>query len=260
MELRYFDHTTQWMIYIVVFYFGAIMASFLTCQAERIAMNKDWVHGHSVCDSCLHELKFVDLIPIFSYLFHKGRCKYCNSKIPMNCLLGELGLGVLSVLMVRHYGISVLFVRNMILVYCLFGLSIVDLRIYIIPDGYLLVSLLAFVISSFFLDLPYRMVLKDGFFGGITIAGMLYIISLIFDHITKKESLGGGDIKLFFVVGLYLGFACSLLNLLIACVIGLLFVGISKQNKIPFGPSISVATVFTLLYGMAIVNWYLSLF
>jgi leader peptidase (prepilin peptidase)/N-methyltransferase len=79
------------------------------------------------------------------------------------------------------------------------------------------------------------------------------------DKILKRDSLGGGDIKLLFVIGLYLGLGTGLFNLILSCLTGLVFVFILKRDRIPFGPAISLATAFSLLYGSQLVNMYLRI-
>ena len=88
----------------------------------------------------------------------------------------------------------------------------------------------------------------------------MLLLSLLFDKILKKESLGGGDIKLFFMVGLYLGIGGSLLNLIIACLFGIILALGLKQNRIPFGPAIAAAALVTTLVGQEVVQWYIGLF
>ena len=101
--------------------------------------------------------------------------------------------------------------------------------------------------------------IKDGLLGGICIAGGLLVLSLLMDRILKKESMGGGDIKLVFVTGLYLGAVNGLFSLVLACVIGLMFVVVLKKDKIPFGPSISIAAYLGLTIVPYIVIWYVGL-
>ena len=101
---------------------------------------------------------------------------------------------------------------------------------------------------------------KNGLIGGFAIAGGMLAFSLLFDKITGKDSMGGGDIKLYFMVSLYLGLARGFLNLILSCIVGLLFVLLLHRQKIPFGPSISISSVICLLVGLPIVSWYFSLF
>ena len=99
---------------------------------------------------------------------------------------------------------------------------------------------------------------------GLAFGGGLLLLSLVMDKVLKRESLGGGDVKLFAVVGLYLGFVGTLFCMMLSCVLGLLFAAVrnrgGEQGKaIPFGPSISLAAALTLLYGEGAIQWYLGL-
>ncbi|MBR3365046.1 MAG: prepilin peptidase, partial [Solobacterium sp.] len=100
----------------------------------------------------------------------------------------------------------------------------------------------------------------DGLIGGFAIGGGMLILSLIFDRIIKKDSLGGGDIKLYFMTGLFLGWKAGFFNLILSCLVGLIFVLLLKKSKIPFGPSISIATLISIIWGDMVVSWYFSLF
>ncbi len=258
MELL--DVYTRGYLLFVSFVLGSIFASFLMCQADRIASKKDWVHGHSKCDSCGHELGAKDLIPIVSYVWNKGKCSYCGNKIPRSCLLGEVLLGCLFMGIVNRFGLSVLSLRYLCLVCILFGLSIVDFKTYEIPDGYIVSGIVVWFLTCFLMGEPLLEQLKTGLLGGFVVSGLMLGITLLFELVAKKEGMGGGDIKLFFMVGLYLGIGLSFLNLFVSCLIGLVFVVVLKNSKIPFGPSISIATYLTLLYGSYVLSWYLGLF
>ncbi|MBP3869300.1 MAG: prepilin peptidase, partial [Solobacterium sp.] len=142
----------------------------------------------------------------------------------------------------------------------LLGLSVVDLKIYEIPDGFIVAGIILWVITVPFVGRPWLTEVKDGLLGGFGIGGGMLIMSLIFDHIIKKDSLGGGDIKLYFMTGLFLGITAGFFNLILSCLVGLVFVLLLKKSKIPFGPSISIATAISLLIGNAVVSWYFSLF
>ena len=86
------------------------------------------------------------------------------------------------------------------------------------------------------------------------------MLSLLFDKVTGKDGLGGGDIKLFFMVGLFTGPLTGLFNLILSCIIGLIFALLRKEHRIPFGPAISIASYISILFGSAVTGWYLSLF
>jgi len=260
MSITVFDVPMRILILLFAFAFGAVFASFFTCMGGRIAQGRDWVKERSTCDSCGHVLGARDLIPIFSYLSTNGKCRYCGAKIPISCLVSEVLLGIYYVLCVLRFGISAEALRCMALSGLLLGLSIVDLEIYEIPDGFIIAGIVLWVITIPFVQTPWLTEVKQGLLGGLLIGGGMLVLSLIFDRISGKESLGGGDIKLFFMTGLFLKPACGLLSLILSCMVGLGFVLLLKKSKIPFGPAISIATCVTLLYGSYAVEWYLGLF
>lgn len=236
---------------VLAFILGSVFGSFLNCVSDRIIAHEKWWTGRSKCDACGHELGILDLFPVFSYLFLKGKCRYCGTKLSSTYMFSELGLGILFVVMVLVRGtLDLTLLKDLGLVTCLYGLSLSDLKSYEIPDGFILTSIIWWLLFGF--D-------PKSLAAGFVIAGSVLLLSLLMDKILKKESMGGGDIKLFFVVGLYLGLYGSLFNLILACLFGLLLVVILKKNKIPFGPAIAMATYISLLYGSQFVNWYMSI-
>lgn len=242
---------------------GAVFGSFVTCQAERIASGKDWVKGRSHCDVCGHTLGLGDLIPIVSYVIHGGKCKYCGTKLSSKYVWSEIGMALAFVgITLKVYAFSFEILMDWGFVCALYGLSIVDMKKYEIPNGYLIFSIAWWLVGMFLMHLEgmnVLLLLKDGLIGGFVISGALLLLSLVMDKVLKKESMGGGDIKLFFVVGLYLGTLNTLFTLVVACVVGLLFVFVLKKDKIPFGPAISIATYLGLTVMPYFVYWYISL-
>ena len=241
---------------------GAVFGSFLNCAAWRIAHGRSFLKGRSICPSCEHELRAADLVPVFSWLFLKGRCRYCGERIPARYPLTELAFALLTVLCLLRFDLTVLCLRNWIFLGCLFCLSLVDLEAYIIPDGCLLTALAAYLAALPLLR-PGWAAVGRGVLAGLLFGGGLLLLSLLMDRILKKESLGGGDVKLFAVIGLYLGLVGTLFTMLLACVIGLLLGLLLRRGEggkpIPFGPAISLAAAFVLLYGDGMINWYLGL-
>jgi len=235
---------------------GSIFASAMNCFAARYAAGESWLRGRSHCDSCGHELGFLDLVPVFSYIFLKGRCRYCHTKMSPRYLITEIILGSIFVITYLRVGLTLRLIRNLILFVILFAISLIDYDTYEIPDGLVLGGAIVWLI--------FAVILKEnlwkGLLGGIILGGSILIISLILDKILNKESLGGGDIKLLAMVGLYSGPILGILLLFVASVVGLIFIGIGKTNKIPFGPAISIATVFTVLFGEQLLQLYLMLF
>ena len=239
---------------------GAVFGSFLNCAAYRIAHGESVVKGRSHCPDCGHELGVLDLFPIFSWLFLRGKCRYCKSKVSSRYFITECIMALMSILCLLACDISFLFLRNFILLCCLFCLSLIDIDTFEIPDRFHIIMIVAWAL--YLLCVPDVLeTLKKGGLGFIVIGGGILIISLIMDKVLGKNSLGGGDIKLLFVMGLYLGLVAGVFALIFACIIGLIFAVATKKRKehFPFGPSISIAFWFMLLYGDGLTNWYLGL-
>lgn len=246
---------------------GAALGSFLNCAAWRISRGESFVKGHSRCPSCGNRLKAADLVPILSWVFLGGKCRYCKAKVSVRYPLTEAFFALLTVLALLKFDLSVSFLRNLVFFCCLFCLSLVDLESYIIPDGCLLFAAGAWLFAAPFAVLEngwwdgvFEKLIAAAVFGGGTLA-----LSLVMDRVLKKESLGGGDVKLFAVTGLYLGIVGSLFGLVLASVLGLLFAAARKKKdknesaQIPFAPAISLSACIMLLFGSGLVDWYLSL-
>jgi leader peptidase (prepilin peptidase)/N-methyltransferase len=250
-------------LFVIAGILGAVFGSFITCQADRIAAGENWMKGRSHCDACGHALSAGDLIPIFSYLIHHGRCRYCGTKLSPKYLITEVLMACAFMGILWHaWMLSWTVISEWGLTCALLGLSIVDLDKYEIPDGYIIFGIVWWVAGIAIEYLSGFSVIdqvKNGLLGGFVIAGSLLLLSLVMDKVLKKESMGGGDIKLLFVTGLYLGLIDGLFSLILACMIGLLFVLVLKKEKIPFGPSISIAAYLGFTIVPYIVTWYAGL-
>lgn len=243
---------------------GAVLGSFLNCAAWRIAQGKPFWKGRSHCPSCGHVLGVLDLVPIFGWLFLRGRCRYCREKISPRYPVTELLFALITLACLWRFDLTVAALRNEIFFCCLYCLSLVDLDSFIIPDGCLIVGAVAWLAAA--PCMGYSWLQAGGYLlAAVVYAGGMLLVSLVLDRVLKKESLGGGDVKLFALVGLYLGLTGTLFALMAACILGLLFAAARRLVKgaggqIPFGPAIAAAAELMLLFGDGLVNWYLSLF
>ena len=274
--------TLSFRIYlcILAFLFGTVFGSFLNCMAWRIAHNESVLKGRSHCAVCGHTLGIADLIPVFSWLFLGGRCRYCKEKISPRYVAAELVCGCGFVLSFLRYGVSWRTLQVIVLFCILLALSLTDFEIYEIPDRFILAGIIWYLVSSKLMDrrlsltgmtvsilpegeylsLPaWGQNLLAGLIGGLAIGGGMLFLSLLFDHLLGKESMGGGDIKLFFMTSLYLGLLQGLFSLILSCIVGLVIAAVMRRKRVPFGPAISLAAFLSLLYGESFVNWYLSL-
>ena len=210
---------------------------------------------------CRHVLGASELVPVFSWLIQKGRCRNCGEKISVRYPLTELIFALATVLCLLRFDLTVLCLRNWVFLGCLFLLTLTDLDAMIIPDGCHIVALLAWLAALPFVGMGRGEIITH-LIAGVAMGGGLLLISLAMDKIMGRDTMGGGDIKLMAVVGLYLGPIGALFALVLACVIGLLFHALRRGEEarpFPFGPSIAVATAAMLLFGAPLVAWYRGL-
>ena len=242
---------------------GAVFGSFLNCAAWRLSHGESVLRGRSHCTACGHVLGAGDLVPVLSWLLLRGKCRYCGTKIPARYPLTEAVFALLTLLCLLRFDLSWLCLRNWLLLCCLFCLSLTDLDCMIIPDVCLIIAAAVWLV---FLPLTGGWQnARGGLIAGLVFGGGLLGISLLMDRILKRDSLGGGDIKLFAVLGLYLGVVGTLFMTVLACLLGLLFAMLRHGRTgggepFPFGPAIAAAGAAMLLWGEPLIHWYLSLF
>lgn len=256
------DFTAAIRIYLFVlaFLFGACIGSFVNCAADRYAAKQSVLRGRSMCPVCGAKLTFLDLIPIFSYLFLRGKCRHCGAKIPVRCLLTEVTGGLLFLSAAMKFGLSLQTLEACLLLSALFAIALIDFDTMEIPDGLLLFSAAVFEAFVFAHPDPFGRLLS-GVLGAVVFGGGLLLISLVMDYVLKRDSLGGGDVKLFAVLGLFLGLEVGLFCLILSCIVGLLGLIFSgRKGEFPFGPSITIAAFISLMVGSEAVALYLSIF
>ena len=240
---------------IFIFIVGIILGSFYNVVGYRLPNNMSIVFPNSHCTNCNHELKFYELIPILSYLFLKGKCMKCNKKISIIYPVFEFITGILFLLSYLVFGFSIEFIIAVTFISILIIITVSDIKYYIIPDEVLLIGSLLLVVEFFINCVINKISLVNGLFmpllNGLGAFSLLYLFKILGDFIFKKESLGGGDIKLLFVIGLVLGFDMSVVAIFIAAFIALPLSVISlikdDNNVLPFGPYLSIASVIILL-------------
>lgn len=231
-------------LYLILFFiFGSVFGSFYGVIGERLPKGENFTTSHSHCNSCSHELKLYDMVPIMTYLFNKGRCRYCHTKIPIMLPLLELTTGLLFAVSYYSFGFSYDLLIAFGVVSILTIVLVTDLTYYIIPDEVLLFFTFYFIVIQF---------LKSGFNStcthvvtGVFLFLLMYFIMWFGEKIFKKESLGGGDVKLLFVFGLVLepliGVLTIFLGSLLALPVALVILLTNKEHMIPFGPFLAVA-------------------
>lgn len=240
--------------------FGAVLGSFLACAVSRWAVGERMFAGRSRCLSCGHILSFLDLFPVFSYLFLRGKCRYCGAKIPAGCLVSELA-GAAGFLIL---GWTVPLSRLpcwLIAAVLLLAVSLADGARRIIPDP-LLLALLVNRIVWFFVWKEDVSVLFEMLKAALVPIVLLALV-LLGERVTGRELMGGGDLKLLLVLSGYLTWAQQLLGLLAGCVFGLILSAVSGQKRgsaIPFGPFLAAGALAAVTLGGPVIRWYMSLF
>lgn len=241
---------------------GLVLGSGLNCLALRLAAGKKWSgNERSACPHCGHTLGAFELIPLVSWLIQGGKCRHCKAPISIRYPLTEGTLALVFVLLTLKFDLSLELVSALTFACCLFCLSLVDLDTQIIPDRFIVIPIIVRAA-----ELIYTRGLSglSAVIPGLIIAGSVLTLSLIMDKVLKKDTMGGGDIKLLFVIGMYLTLPECILMVMIACVIGIVMASIlmkvDSETAFPFGPALSIAAVITMLVGSPIINWYLSLF
>lgn len=251
------------MVYLCVWLgiFGAVWGSFADCAVSRWAVGERMFTGRSRCASCGHVLLVLDLIPVFSWLFRRGKCKYCGERIPADCLLAELAGAAGFVCVGLRFGLTLALGQWLIWWALLLSLSLTDGAKRIIPDQ-LLLALAANRLIWFF-------VLREEFSSVFDILRACLVplallgLVLLAEKVLGREVMGGGDIKLMFVLALYLSWAQLLLTLLAGCLTGLIWAALAGQGRgkaLPFGPFLAIGAELTVCFGAPVLRWYFGLF
>ena len=261
--LAYLPNSVVIYLYLIFGLLGLVMGSALNCLSLRMSRGGKWAgNTRSACPVCGHVLTGVDLIPLFSWLALRGKCRYCKTPISARYPLTELLLAAVYVGLLLKYDLSLALITPVIFVSCLFCLSLIDMDAQIIPNRFLLIP--AAVRMLELLATGGVRGLVTGTMPGLVIACSVLILSLIMDKALRKETMGGGDIKLLFVIGMFLPLGQCLLMVLVACTLGILMAAFTMNLKadtpFPFGPALSLAAVLTMFFGDGILSWYLSLF
>lgn len=252
-------------ILLFLFIIGIIVGSFLNVLIDRIPVGKDIVFERSHCDSCSKKLQIPDLIPIFSYLFLKGQCRYCRAKISIRNPAIEIISGLFFILIYFYYAQYLMqayflpqFVYQIIILSILTVIFFIDLKESIIPDS--LVFIMVFV------TVVFRLIYLPSGLSADIVCGIIFSFFFLFlVIITRGRGMGLGDVKFALFMGLYLGFPRILVAFYIAFLTGAaisLILVLRKQktfkSSIPFGPFLVFASIISQFYGLTILNYILK--
>ncbi len=238
------------------FFLGCALGSFYNVVVDRLPNDRGIVFGRSECESCHHKLSLLDLIPIFSFLFLKARCRYCGKKLSPQYLLSEIAVGGLFlVAFLLHKDdfqiskiITVLSLWSM-----LFVVAMMDQKHGIIIDQVLLVFTAIGVAAELYTGVSLKF-MGLGFLSGIVFYALIYLVAFI---VTGKECFGLGDVMLMGAIGAFLGPHQTIITGFLSFYCSLIFIifnivknkGISNMQAMPFGPSMCMAAFIMSLWG-----------
>ena len=284
----------QVLLSIIIFLTGLTIGSFLNCVIYRMEMRDKrgitslsqgrpqrkafgFLRGKSFCPYCKHTLFWQDLIPVFSFLILRGKCRYCGKKISLQYPLVELATGILFVLLL-NYELGIMNYEIFSLEFIAYFLFLIlnssflilifvyDLKHFIIPDKIIYPAIAIALIYNFYQLLTTHYLLPtvlNNLYAALGAAGFFLFIVLV----SRGKWMGIGDIKLAFLMGLLLGFPYILVALFFSFLIGAIIgIGLilakrkTMKSEVPFGPFLVTGTFTALFLGEAIINWYWNLF
>ena len=234
---------------LLFFVIGTIFGSFYNVVGYRVPKGESLLYPPSHCTKCNHKLGPFELIPILSFLFLGGKCKNCKDKISWFYPIFEFSSGILFMLSYLVYGLSLECLLAIVFISMLLIIIISDYQTMTIPDSVLIVfSILIIIIKFFIVGISG---VGMAILNGIGSFAFMFLLKLLGDFLFKKESMGGGDIKLLAVYGLMFGFFMSIVSVFIAAIVGLpislILVKKNKSHEIPFGPFLAIAAIIIVL-------------
>jgi len=251
-------------IQVLVFMVGAILGSFSNVVIYRYPLGKSVATPRSHCYSCKKTIPFYFNIPIISWLLLLGRCGFCKSKISVRYFIVEVLMATFFVIAYNKFGLTISFYEALIFIFGLITISMIDFDHYIIPD---LFSLSGIVIGVVGAALNPDRSFTDSLLGLFVGGGFLYLTAYIFYMIRKQMGMGGGDIKLISWVGAVLGLVSIPFVIMVSCFLGslvgvilMLRSGEGRNQKLAFGPYISLAALIYLIWGENLISLYVNWF
>lgn len=248
------------MIGVLFFLFGLIFGSFLNAVIWRLPRQKEVVLDRSECVACGHKLGFYDLLPVVSFLWLRGRCRYCGERISFQYPVVEIisGLGLLAISFLDLNIAEKIWLSGMFLLSVL--IFAYDLKYFLIPDRFVIMGLVWVLAGAVvFTNGDFLQHLASGF--------LVFLFFFLLYFFSKGRWIGGGDPKLGFVIGLWLGWPLGVLAILLAYVVGaaislvlLAFRSVTMKSRVPFGPFILAGAWGAYFWGGLIIEWYMGLF
>ena len=246
---------------------GLSVGSFLNLCSDRLPRGESITSPGSRCDNCNRSLKAIDLVPVFSYLWLRGRCRYCDARIPIRLPILEFATGVIFALLAWHYGLNLELAIALIYASLLLLIFVVDLEQGLILNVVVLPAVvLAFVFSFFWAGFKeFWPEVGPGFVVSSLLGGAIGFGLMMLPYLISRGGMGAGDVKLAALIGLVSGFPLVLVALLVGIIAGGLVAAIllvsrlaRRKDPIPFGPFLATGAMVSVIWGENIIDWYQS--
>lgn len=249
------------MDYIFIIILGLVIGSFLNVCIHRIPMEESISYPPSHCTSCTHKLKPLDLIPVLSYIFLRGKCRYCNDKISIRYPIIEIVNAILYLFIYLNFGITLITIKYFIMISFAIVIAMIDYDTQFVYSSTTIFGMIMGISFIVIQGIMYKNGVFDFLLGGII--GALIIGAIVF----TTKGMGEGDIEIAAIFGLFLGVKGIIVGLFLGIVIGgiagiiILSLKLKKaKDKIAFGPFIVIGCLISMIWGNRLVEMYLTLF
>ena len=247
---------------------GLFMGSFLNVCIDRLPRGQSIISPPSHCSACKRKLSILDLVPVFSYLWLRGRCRYCRASIPLRIPIVEAVTGLMFALLYWKFGLGLELSISLVYACLLTVIFVIDLEHQLVLDKITYPGMaLAFAFAFFWPGLGVISPLGGEALGRAVSSlagGALGLAVMALPLIIYRRGMGMGDVKLGALVGLMTGFPLVVVALLLSVITGGLVAAIllvfrvkKRGDAIPFAPFLATSAMVTLLWGQAIWEWYL---
>jgi leader peptidase (prepilin peptidase) / N-methyltransferase len=247
--------------------FGLVMGSAVTAIVHRVPRHRSWVEGRSGCPHCQTELGTLDLVPVFSFLFARGRCRHCGEPIAFRYPLTELLCAAWALLLFDRVGLVWAYVPLAFWGFLLIALTWIDLDFQLLPDVLTFPGTLLGITAALLRAPSWPDGTRHALLGVVVGSGLLWALAWLYLKLRKIEGMGGGDIKLAAMFGAVLGWKLTLMTLFIAsfagAIVGLSLMAMRRgdgKTALPFGTFLAPAAMAVFLWGPNWIRAYLGLF
>ncbi len=251
------------MLVFAVFVLGALVGSFLNVCIHRLPSGESIVFPASHCPHCQAAIAPYDNVPVLSYLILRGRCRNCATPIALRYPVVEMLGGLAAVGAVLHAGLTAMALIDFAFLAALIVVTFIDIDHQIIPNEISLPGIGVGFAAAVLLGQPQWL---DSLLGIVLGGGILWIVAASYAFVTKREGMGGGDIKLLAMIGAFVGWRGVLVTVLLGSLVGsIIGMGIMLMRRddakmaIPFGPFLAAGAVCALFWSEPIIDWYLHL-